>query len=32
MTNLDSEYSMTDKIVVVCAAICNCCDSVVPMN
>ena len=32
MTNLDSEYSMIDKIVVVCAAICNYCDSVVPMN
>ena len=32
MTNPDSEYSMIDKIVVVCAALCNCCDFVVPMN
>ena len=30
MTNTDSEYSTIDKIVVVCAALCNCCNSVVP--
>ena len=29
----DSEdLSMIDKIVVVCAALCNCCDSVVPFD
>ena len=32
MTNPDSEYSMIDKIVVVCAALFNCCDFVIPMN
>ena len=30
MTNPDSEYSVIDKIVVVCAALCNCCDSRCP--
>ena len=30
MTNPDSEYSVIDKIVVVCVALCNCCDSRCP--
>ena len=29
MTDTDSECSTIDKVVVVCAALCNCCDSVV---
>ena len=28
----DSGYSMVDKIVVVCCALCNCCESVVPFD
>ena len=30
MTSTDSEYSTIDKIVVVCSALCNYCNSVVP--
>jgi len=26
----NSEFSLIDKIVTVCCALCNCCDSVVP--
>ena len=32
MTDAESDYSTIDKIVVICAALCNCCNSVVPME
>ena len=32
MCNPGEELSMIDKIVVVCAALCNCCESVVPFD
>lgn len=32
MCNPREELSMIDKIVVVCAALCNCCESVVPFD
>ena len=32
MSNPETEYSTIDKIVSVCAALCNCCDSVVPFE
>ena len=32
MSTTDDEYSTIDKIVTVCAALCNCCESVVPFD
>ena len=32
MTNPEVEHSNIDKIVSVCAALCNCCNSVVPFE
>ena len=32
MCNSGTDYSMIDKIVTVCSALCNCCESVVPFN
>ncbi len=32
MCNAGEECSMIDKITTVCAALCNCCESVVPFE
>jgi len=32
MCGKDEQLSLIDKIFVVCAALCNCCDSVVPFD
>ena len=32
MTHPKDEYSTIDKIVTVCSALCNCCESVVPFD
>lgn len=29
---IDDDISMIDKIVIVCSALCNCCDSIIPFN
>ena len=32
MCDEESEFSVVDKIVTVCCALCNCCESVIPFD